>query len=154
MSMSSSAPAYSDHLGSPREVLPWMLLAIDCLLVIGFAAAGNRNHATGLRVTDVLRTAAPFLLGLLISSLAMRFWRRPSRLWPDALVVILGTVALGMILRVLSGTGGAQWSFVLVATAVLGVLLLGRRIISARFANAASRSIEGKTRGGIQETPR
>lgn len=120
-----------------------MFLLIDCLLVIAFAATGNRNHATGLAVSDVLQTAAPFLLGLLISSLAVRFWRRPSRLWPDALVVILGTVALGMILRVLSGTGGAQLSFVLVASAVLGVLLLGRRIISSRLVPAGDKPIGG-----------
>ncbi|MBE1513565.1 DUF3054 domain-containing protein [Nesterenkonia halotolerans] len=152
--MSSSAAPSSVRRGSARRVLPWMLLALDGLLVIGFAAMGNRNHATGLALTDVLQTAAPFLLGLLISSLAVRFWRRPSRLWPDALVVILGTVALGMVLRVLSGTGGAQWSFVLVATLVLGVLLLARRIISSRLVTARNTSTGGQTRGGIQATPR
>ncbi|WP_218219895.1 DUF3054 domain-containing protein [Nesterenkonia sp. Act20] len=141
--MSSPAAPSTVRLGSPREVLPWALLAIDGLLVIGFAAMGNRNHATGLAVTDVLQTATPFLLGLLVSSLAVRFWRRPSRLWPDAAVVILGTVALGMALRVLSGTGGAQWTFVLVASGVLGVLLLVRRIVSSRLVTLGNKPIRG-----------
>lgn len=114
--------------------LPWLLLLLDSLLVLAFAAMGNRSHESGLALSDVWSTAAPFLLGLLISSLSVRFWRRPSRVWPDAVVVILGTVALGMIVRVLSGGGGAEWSFVLVALGVLGTLLLGRRLLSGLLA--------------------
>lgn len=110
--------------------LPWLLLVLDGLLVLGFAALGNRSHESGLALADVFGTAAPFLLGLLISSLAVRFWRRPSRLLPDAFVVILGTVAVGMTVRVLSGSGGAEWSFVLVALGVLSVLLIGRRMLT------------------------
>lgn len=110
--------------------LPWLLLVLDGLLVVGFAALGNRSHETGLALGDALGTAAPFLLGLLISSLAVRFWRDHSRLWPDAVVVILGTVALGMTGRVLTGGGGAEFSFVLVALGVLGALLTGRRVLT------------------------
>lgn len=110
-----------------QAALPWLLLVLDGLLVVGFAALGNRSHETGLALLDVMGTAAPFLFGLLVSSLAVRFWRSPSRLWPDAVVVILGTVAVGMTVRVLSGGGGAEWSFILVALGVLGLLLAGRR---------------------------
>jgi len=120
-----------------------MLLLVDAVLVIVFAAMGNRNHATGLAVTDVLQTAAPFLVALLLSSLAVRFWRSPSKLWPDVVVVILGTLGLGMVLRVISGTGGAQWSFVLVAAAVLGSLLLIRRILSGLLLRRKIKSFRG-----------
>ncbi|PRZ18709.1 DUF3054 domain-containing protein [Nesterenkonia sandarakina] len=123
----------SQHVASSRRgpaALPWLLLALDGLLVVGFAALGNRSHESGLALADVSGTAAPFLLGLLISSLAVRFWRHPSRLWPDAVLVILGTVALGMTARVFSGSGGAEWSFVLVALGVLSILLIGRRMLS------------------------
>ncbi|MBO0595925.1 DUF3054 domain-containing protein [Nesterenkonia sp. E16_7] len=116
-----------------RAALPWLLLVLDGLLVVGFAALGNRSHEGGLALLDVMGTAAPFLLGLLVSSLAVRFWRSPSRLWPDAVVVILGTVALGMSVRVLSGGGGTEWSFILVALGVLGVLLAGRRWATGRL---------------------
>lgn len=126
--------------------LPWLFLLLDGLLVAGFAAMGNRSHETGLAVGDVLGTAAPFLLGLLISSLAVRFWRSPSRLWPDAVVVVLGTVTLGMTVRVLSGGGGAEWSFVLVALGVLGVLLTGRRLVSAVVSQMLAR--HGAAHGG------
>jgi len=129
--------------GSPRSALPWVLLLVDGLLVIGFAALGNRNHSTGLAVADVLQTAAPFLLALLLSSLAVRFWRSPSKLWPDVVVVILGTVGIAMVLRVLSGTGGAQWSFVLVAAAVLGSMLFVRRILSGLLLRSRIKSFRG-----------
>ncbi|MCH8562996.1 DUF3054 domain-containing protein [Nesterenkonia sp. AY15] len=122
-----------------HAALPWLLLLLDGLLVLAFAATGNRSHETGLAFSDVWGTAAPFLLALLVSSLAVRFWRSPSRLWPDAVVVILGTVALGMTVRVLSGGGGAEWSFILVALGVLGTLLLGRRLVSGLLTGRPTR---------------
>lgn len=133
--------------------LPWLLLVLDSLLVVGFAAMGNRSHETGLALAQVMGTAAPFLLGLLVSSLAVRFWRRPSRLWPDAVVVILGTVALGMTVRVLSGGGGAEWSFILVALGVLGTLLAGRRLLSGLVTDRRS-SRGGQRTADVQPTPR
>ncbi|EXF24924.1 hypothetical protein BG28_02440 [Nesterenkonia sp. AN1] len=126
-----------------QAVLPWLLLVLDGLLVVGFAALGNRSHESGLALLDVMGTAAPFLLGLLVSSLAVRFWRGPSRLWPDAVVVILGTVALGMTVRVLSGGGGTEWSFILVALGVLGVLLAGRRLVTGRLLTPRRENLAG-----------
>ncbi|GAA1143976.1 DUF3054 domain-containing protein [Nesterenkonia lutea] len=145
---SSSAGAETDgaairSAGSARRPLPWLLLLVDGLLVLGFAAMGNRNHETGLAVVDVLQTATPFLLGLLASSLVVRFWRSPSRLWPDGVVVILGTVALGMVLRVLSETGGAQASFILVTLGVLGALLAGRRVLSGLVLESRGNAVAG-----------
>lgn len=131
--------------------LPWLLLALDGLLVVGFAALGNRSHETGIGLGDVLGTAAPFLLGLLISSLAVRFWRAPSRLWPDAVVVILGTVVLGMAGRVLAGSGGAEFSFVLVALGVLGALLTGRRMLT-RLIGRLGTGRWGQHSAGVQLT--
>jgi hypothetical protein len=52
-------------------------------------------------------------------------------------------VGLGMVLRVISGTGGAQWSFVLVAAAVLGSLLLTRRILSGLLLRRKIKSFRG-----------
>ena len=138
---------------SRQAALPWLLLLLDGLLVVGFAAIGNRSHETGLALGDVLGTAAPFLLGLLVSSLVVRFWRQPSRLWPDAVVVILGTVAVGMAVRVLSGGGGAEWSFVLVALGVLGALLTIRRLVSGLIARRVVRR-GGERAAHVQPTAR
>lgn len=48
---------------------------------------------------------------------------------PTGVVVWLGAVVIGMILRVLSGQG-TQFSFIVVATLVLGAFLLGWRALA------------------------
>ena len=110
-----------------------VLLLLDAALVVLFAVAGNRSHSTGLSVSDVAGTAWPFLIGLLLGWALTRSWRQPSRLWPEGVVVVLVTVALGMTLRVLLTDGGAPLSFVAVATGSLALLLLGRRLVSSQM---------------------
>ncbi|MDO5492278.1 MAG: DUF3054 domain-containing protein [Nesterenkonia sp.] len=108
----------------------WSLLLIDGGLVVLFAVLGNRSHDTGLGIGDVLGTAGPFLVALILTTLLLRGHRRPSRMVPDGLVVWTGTVAGGMLLRAATDLGGVQVSFVLVAAGVLGVLLCGRRLLT------------------------
>ena len=57
-----------------------------------------------------------------------RAWRRPAAVRGVGVPVWLCTVALGMVLRALTGAGTAT-SFVVVAAAVLGVLLVGWRLV-------------------------
>ncbi len=69
-------------------------------------------------------TAWPFLAGLAGGWLAARAWRRPSGTpLPAGVGAWLGTAALGMVFRVVSGQGTAV-AFVLVALAFLGLFLL------------------------------
>lgn len=110
-----------------------LLLLLDATLVTVFAATGNSTHRSGLDLASILSTAWPFLVGLVLTSALCRFWRRPDRLWPDGVVIVLGTVAVGMVLRAASGSGGVQLSFVLVTLGVLSVLLLGRRALTPRI---------------------
>lgn len=105
------------------------LFVIDLLLVVLFAALGRRSHAEGLDFTGILGTAAPFLLALLVFSCITVVWKEPNRFWPHGVVLWIGTVALGLILRVLFGATAAV-PFIIVATIVLGVFLLGRRLVS------------------------
>ncbi|WP_081652624.1 DUF3054 domain-containing protein [Nesterenkonia massiliensis] len=122
-------------LGPVRHsaIITLVLLLLDAALVVLFAVAGNRSHSTGLSVSDVAGTAWPFLIGLLLGWALTRSWRQPSRLWPEGVVVVLITVALGMTLRVLLTDGGAPLSFVAVATGSLALLLLGRRLVSSQM---------------------
>ncbi|MCT1607317.1 DUF3054 domain-containing protein [Nesterenkonia massiliensis] len=122
-------------LGPVRHsaIITLVLLLLDAALVVLFAVAGNRSHSTGLSVSDVAGTAWPFLIGLLLGWALTRSWRQPSRLWPEGVVVVLITVALGMTLRVLLADGGAPLSFVAVATGSLALLLLGRRLVSSQM---------------------
>lgn len=126
----SPTPASRHELRRAAVPTRLLLLGIDVVLVLVFAASGNRTHDSGLAVLDVLRTAAPFLAALVAVSAALWPLARPSRLLPDGLAVLAGTVAVGMVLRVLLGLGGAPLSFVVVTTVVLGLLLLGRRLVS------------------------
>lgn len=103
---------------------------LDVALVVLFAAVGRRSHAEGLDVTGILRTAAPFLVGTaagwLLASITLDSGPRSLAF---GAVVLVCTVVLGMIFRRVAGEGTA-WSFVLVATTVLAVLLLGWRLVA------------------------
>jgi hypothetical protein len=103
-------------------------LAVDVVLVVVFVLIGRRSHEESGALLGLGRTAWPFLAGLAAGWLAARAWRRPLRLWPEGVVVWLVTVALGMVLRVVSGQGTA-FSFVVVTLVVLAVFLLGWRAL-------------------------
>ena len=103
---------------------------LDVALVLLFAAVGRRSHAEGLDVAGVLRTAVPFLVGTaagwLLASLTLDSGPRSLAFGAVGLAC---TVVVGMLLRRVAGEGTAL-SFVLVATSVLAVLLLGWRAVA------------------------
>ena len=91
-----------------------------------FALSDGAATPRASRVTGVASTAWPFLTGTVIGWLASRGWRRPTAVVPTGVVVWLCTVAVGMLLRKASSAGVAA-SFVVVASSVTAVLLLGWR---------------------------
>lgn len=103
-----------------------LALLADVVLVVVFVSIGRRNHEESSALIGIATTAWPFLAGLALGWLAARAWRRPLALWPEGVVVWVITVAAGMVLRVVGGAGTA-FAFVVVATVVLGVFLLGWR---------------------------
>jgi peptidoglycan/LPS O-acetylase OafA/YrhL len=108
-----------------RRTIALALLA-DLVCVVVFCTIGRRSHAEGLSVAGVAETAWPFLAGTAVGWLAARAWRRPLTLTPTGVLVWLCTVAVGMVLRKLSGQGVAV-SFVVVASLVTALLLIGWR---------------------------
>lgn len=92
-----------------------------------FCALGRRSHDEGLNLTGIATTVWPFLTGTAIGWLAARGWRRPTAVAPTGVVVWLSTVVVGMVLRKATSAGVAA-SFVVVATAVTALLLLGWRV--------------------------
>lgn len=106
--------------------LAW--LAADIVAVLVFCALGRRSHAEGLSVTGVATTAWPFLTGTVIGWLLSRGWQRPTAVAPTGVVVWLSTVVVGMVLRKATSAGVAA-SFVVVATTVTALLLLGWRAV-------------------------
>lgn len=106
-----------------------MAAALDALAVLVFVAIGRSAHAHGVTASGMAETAWPFLFGLAAGWAAARAWRRPLEIVPTSLLVTVTCVAVGMVLRVLSGQGTAV-AFVLVALAFLGMALAGWRVLA------------------------
>ena len=112
----------------------WLAVVLDVACVLVFVIIGRASHGEGL--TGVASTAWPFLAGLAggwlagagLAGRARRAWR-PFGLWPAGVGAWLGTVALGMLFRVVSGQGTAP-AFIGVALAFLGLFLLGWRLLA------------------------
>ena len=117
-----------------------LAVILDCGCVLVFVIIGRASHTKGESLAGIASTAWPFLAGLAGGWLAARAWRRPLGLWPAGAGAWLGAVALGMVLRVVSGQGTA-FAFILVALAFLGLFLLGWRLLvrlgASRFASRA-----------------
>lgn len=114
----------------PRASSVTLALLVDVALVLAFVLAGRGSHDEGFTLAGTATTAWPFLVGLLVGWLAFRVWRSPRRVIWSGLGLWVATVAVGMMLRMVSGQGTAA-SFVIVATLVLAVFLLGWRAIAA-----------------------
>jgi hypothetical protein len=113
------------------------VLDVCCVLV--FVVIGRASHSKGETLAGIASTSWPFLAGLAVGWLSVRAWRRPLSLLPAGVGAWLGTVAVGMILRVVSGQGTA-FAFICVALAFLGLFQLGWRLaaryLPARFSGA------------------
>ncbi len=104
------------------------ILADVCCVLI-FVVIGRANHHAGDALAGVVSTSWPFLAGLADGELATLGWRQPFALVPTGVGVWLATVAIGQLLRVLSGQGTAL-AFVIVSLLFLGLFLLGWRLIA------------------------
>ena len=101
-------------------------VAADAACVILFCAVGRRSHAEGVTVAGVAQTAWPFLAGAAVGWLVCRGWRNPVAVVRTGVPVWVCTIVVGMLLRK-AASGGVAVTFVIVASVVTGVLLLGWR---------------------------
>ena len=113
------------------------LADLGCVLL--FVVIGRANHHAGGGLAGLWDTAWPFVAGLAVGLVATRYWQRPTTVVPVGVGVWLCTVAIGMLLRVVSGQGTA-FAFVLVALAFLGLFQLGWRAAVSLTPRARSRS--------------
>jgi Protein of unknown function (DUF3054) len=107
------------------QILP--AIAVDVICILVFAIVGRNSHQEATDLLGVARTAWPFLAGCLLGTLIGRTWRHPYSL-AAGVAVWLGTVVGGMTLRVLTGAG-VRPSFIIVASCVLAVFLIGWRAV-------------------------
>lgn len=120
-------------------------LLIDIVLVIVFCAIGRRSHGETNALTGLATTAWPFLGGLtvgwFVTAALYKEKFNASLVVPTGIVVWICTLAVGMLLRVVSGQGTA-FSFILVAGTTLAVFLIGWRAIAAAVSKRRSMSAQ------------
>ena len=106
-----------------------MWLLADLLLVGVFAVVGRLSHYGTLTATGWWETAWPFLTGALVAWVLIRLLHRPGSSVTSGVIVWVVALAGGMLLRQASGQGTAL-PFVIVATLVLGALLVLPRVVA------------------------
>ncbi len=110
-----------------------MAFVLDAAFVLLFVLIGRSSHGESAGFSGLLTTLWPFLVGLVVGWLVTWAWTRPLAIvWPG-IPIWLMTVALGMLIRTACGQG-VQPSFIAVAAVVLGVFLVGWRLIALPFA--------------------
>ncbi|MFE7844090.1 DUF3054 domain-containing protein [Microbacterium sp. NPDC057407] len=125
-----TADARAEDRARPGARAALSAFAVDAALVLVFAVIGRASH--GENVVDGLwATAWPFLTALVAGWLVAVAWRAPFAPVRTGLPVWAVTVAVGMLLRALSGQGTAV-AFVVVAALTLLVFLVGWRLIAVR----------------------
>jgi hypothetical protein len=105
---------------------------IDVCGVLAFVTLGRHTHHDGDSAAGIWHTAWPFLAGLGVGLIIVRFWRRPAAIYPAGVGAWLGAGAAGMAIRVAAGQGTAV-AFIAVAIAFLGLILLGWRCAALVF---------------------
>jgi hypothetical protein len=104
-----------------------LAVGLDVFAIVVFVAIGRRTHDEGSVFIEVLKTAAPFLIGLAVGWGLVKAWRRPTKvftgiaIWPIVLLV-------GMVVRRIAFDRGTAPSFVIVATLFVGATLVGWRL--------------------------
>lgn len=112
---------------------PIVAAVVDLVLVVIFCAIGRRSHDEAGALSGLVHTAWPFVAGAAVGWVATWALYRDKfdafLIVPTGIVVWVSTVVVGMILRVISGQGTA-FSFVIVASIVTAVFLLGWRALA------------------------
>ena len=102
----------------------------DIVAIVVFVAIGRSNHKEGETVDAIFTVAAPFLIALAVGWIAARAWTRPMQV-ETAFIIWPITVAVGMVLRNLVFDRGTALPFIIVATVVIGVFIVGWRMLAA-----------------------
>lgn len=104
-------------------------LAIDLLFLLLFVGIGRSSHRHGLGIGGLASTLWPFVAGLAVGWLLIRWAQRDATTPINGFIIVVVTVALGMVLRVISGQGTAV-SFIIVALVFLNLFLVGWRLLA------------------------
>lgn len=103
-------------------------IALDAVLIIVFALIGRASHADALDLLGLAQTAAPFLVGGAVGWIIVSTMLRRAPMLTQGVVVWADTLVIGMLLRALADQGTAL-PFIIVATIVTGLFLMGWRLV-------------------------
>lgn len=109
-----------------------LTIVIDVVLVAVFCVIGRLSHAEGIfsDIPGLLNTTWPFIVAVLAAHAVTLAIRARSDRVTAGTVIWAITVVGGLLLRALSGQGTAL-PFVIVATLVLALFLIGWRAVLA-----------------------
>lgn len=100
---------------------------LDLVCIVLFVVIGRRNHGEAADAAGTVRTALPFVIALSGAWVGARVWRAPRSLVTGAVLWIV-TVVVGLGIRRFAFGDGTAVPFVIVATLVIGLLLVGTRL--------------------------
>ncbi|MFM8304397.1 MAG: DUF3054 domain-containing protein [Actinomycetota bacterium] len=108
-------------------------LLCDLAVVTVFVVIGRRSHDEGSDVAGLLRVWWPFAVALGVSGVASGAWRFPFR-WGRVVALWLGTVALGMVGRIVIQGRELKPSFVVVTAVFFALGMFGWRLVARWWA--------------------
>lgn len=118
-------------------------LGIDVVAIFVFAVLARLAHNTEsdpFTFMNILDTWWPFLIGVVLAHvLAAVVKKHPEPVAPGGVLVWVVTVVVGLGIWAIRNAAMPHWSFILVATIMSGLLLLGWRAIAA-FVGRRSRA--------------
>ena len=109
-------------------------IVMDFFAIFAFAVLARMAHNTEadpFTLTNVLNTLWPFLVGGAIGhAICAGAKKDPLPVAPGGVIVWLATAATGLIIWALRNSAIPHWSFIIVATVMSGLLLLGTRLVA------------------------
>ena len=109
---------------------------IDTLAVVVFAVLARLAHNTAevpFNFLNVANTFWPFFLGLILGWILIWAKANSARKVSTGVVVWLATVIVGLVIWWLRNDAIPHWSFILVASVMSALLLLGWRTIATKI---------------------
>lgn len=121
---SSDPPRMTSLVSMPRRAA--LAFVIDLIVIVVFVAVGRRNHDEDLSIAGYTGAVAPFVLALAATWMAGRLWRDPWSL-RSGVIVWIGTISLGMVVRRFVFDDGTATAFIIVAAVFVGAFANGWR---------------------------
>jgi FtsH-binding integral membrane protein len=129
-------------VATKKSHLP-IALIVDLILVVLFTIVGHYTHFHNFDPEGLMTTAWPFVASLVLAWLLAAVWDRPISPLATGTGVWAITVLVGLVLRGVTGAGGEPGtvpvSFMIVATSLNLITLVGWRIIASAVAGGSSR---------------